>query len=161
IGMTLVYIAAMFSVVRPLACWWVERQQQVSQGTVAVVLVALLGSALVTELIGIHAVFGAFFLGAVIPHDSLLARDMPRKLEDVVIILLLPAFFAFTGMRTQIALVDGWAQWGICAVIIAVACLGKIGGSAVAARLFGLGWRDAARLGVLMNTRGLMGLVVL
>ena len=78
-----------------------------------------------------------------------------------MVVLLLPAFFAFTGMRTQIALVSGAAQWLICATIIAVACVGKFGGSALAARLTGLTWRDAASLGVLMNTRGLMELVVL
>lgn len=103
----------------------------------------------------------AFFLGAVIPHDSLLARDIGHKLEDLVVVVLLPAFFAFTGLRTHVGLVSGVDQWLICGAIILVACMGKFGGSTVTARLCGLTWRDAASLGVLLNTRGLMELVVL
>jgi Kef-type K+ transport system membrane component KefB len=79
----------------------------------------------------------------------------------LVLVLLLPAFFAFTGLRTQIGLVSGWEQWMVCALIIAVASAGKFGGGAIAAHLTGLGWRDSAALGVLMNTRGLMELIVL
>src|SRR5262249_26100710 len=110
---------------------------------------------------GIHALFGAFLLGAVIPHDSKLAKDLYDKLQGVVIVLFLPAFFAFTGMRTRIDLVSGPEQWAVCALIIVVASLGKVGGTAVAARLMGLGWRDSGTLGILMNTRGLMQLIVL
>lgn len=122
---------------------------------------ALLASALITERIGIHAIFGAFLLGAVIPHNSLLAQDLTMKLEDLVVVLLLPAFFAFTGMRTQIGLVSGVEAWLFCGAIIVVASIGKFGGSMVAARLAGLSLRDSASLGILMNTRGLMELVVL
>jgi Kef-type K+ transport system membrane component KefB len=84
-----------------------------------------------------------------------------KSLEDLVIVLLLPAFFAYTGLRTQIGLVSGAQEWIICLVIIAVACLGKFGGSTVAGRLTGLDWREASALGILMNTRGLMELIVL
>ncbi len=159
--LTLAYLGVMFVGVRPLVRRLLRRQPRFTQQTSAAVFVALLGSALATEWIGIHAVFGAFFLGAVIPHDAKLATDICEKLEDLVLVLLLPAFFAFTGMRTQIALVGGLTHWFICAAIIAVACVGKFGGSTVAARLSGLSWRDAASLGVLLNTRGLMELVVL
>ena len=100
-----------------------------------------MASSLVTEVIGIHAVFGAFLLGAVIPHDSAMARAFRHKLEDVVTILLLPAFFAYTGMRTQIGLVSGLTEWMICAVIIVTATAGKFGGTLAAARLTGLDWR--------------------
>jgi Kef-type K+ transport system membrane component KefB len=100
-------------------------------------------------------------LGAIIPHDSDVARDFTSKLEDIVKILLLPAFFAYTGMRTEIALVTGWQAWMFVAVIILVATLGKFGGSFVAARFTGLDSRLSAALGILMNTRGLMELVVL
>jgi hypothetical protein len=127
----------------------------------ASIFIALLISASATELIGIHAVFGAFALGAVIPHDSGMARELTDRLEDIVIVLLLPAFFAYTGLRTQIGLVSGGEQWMMCALIVAVASLGKFGGSAVAARITGLDWRDSSALGVLMNTRGLMELIVL
>jgi Kef-type K+ transport system membrane component KefB len=164
VGMTIVYITAMFVVVRPVVHRLLHKQevrQRLTQGTTAVVFVALLISSLLTEYIGIHAVFGAFLLGAVIPHDSMLAKDLTHKLEDLVVVLLLPAFFAFTGMRTQIGLVSGIGHWLICGAIVLVACLGKFGGSAVAARLAGLSWRDSASLGILMNTRGLMELIVL
>jgi Kef-type K+ transport system membrane component KefB len=83
------------------------------------------------------------------------------KLEDLIVVLLLPAFFAFTGLRTQIGLVNGAGLWLVCGVIILVASLGKFGGSAVASRLSGMSWRDSAALGILMNTRGLMELIVL
>jgi Kef-type K+ transport system membrane component KefB len=138
-----------------------ELRQSVSQSAIAVVVVGLLLSALATEAAGIHALFGAFLLGAIVPHDSRLARDLTHKLEDLVVVLFLPAFFAFTGMRTEIGLVHGGEQWLICGVILAVASLGKFGGSFVAARLTGFGTRDAASLGILMNTRGLMELIVL
>jgi len=121
----------------------------------------VLVSALLTEWIGVHAIFGAFVAGAVIPHDSQVAREMSRRLEDLVAVVLLPAFFAFTGMRTEIGLVSGAAQWLWVLAIIGVATLGKFGGSTLAARVTGIGWRDASALGILMNTRGLMELVVL
>src|SRR5262249_1855935 len=114
-----------------------------------------------TEAIGIHAVFGAFLVGVLIPHDSRLARDVGRKLFDVVTVLLLPAFFAFTGLRTEIGLVSSGSEWAMCAAIVCVATIGKFGGGAVAARLTGQRWRDAAAVGSLMNTRGLMELIVL
>jgi hypothetical protein len=127
----------------------------------AAVFVGLLLSSWATDLIGIHAVFGAFALGAVIPHDSDLARELTDRLEDLLIVLLLPAFFAYTGLRTFIGLVNGAEQWILCGLIILVASAGKFGGSAIAARLTGLNWRDASALGVLMNTRGLVELIVL
>jgi len=97
----------------------------------------------------------------VIPHDSAIALSFNRQLEQVVTVLLLPAFFAFTGMRTRIDLVSGWEAWIICGLIILVATVGKFGGTCAAARLTGMRWRDAAALGALMNTRGLMELIVL
>lgn len=128
---------------------------------VPLTFVVVLLAALATEAIGVHAVFGAFLLGAVIPHDSRLAREMTRKLKDVVTVLLLPAFFALTGLRTQVGLVSGWENWLMCGAIIAVATAGKFGGTFVAARLTGSDARTAAALGAMMNTRGLMGLIVL
>ena len=160
---TALYILALFVVVRPILRRWVSSlgDKPVTPGVMAVVFVGLLSSALITEAIGIHAIFGAFALGAIFPHDSHLARDLTRKLEDTVTVLLLPAFFAFTGMRTQIGLVAGWENWLWCGLIIVVATIGKFGGTFVAARLTGLNRRDASSLGILMNTRGLMELIVL
>jgi hypothetical protein len=163
-GFAVGYIAFMALVLRPLMVKLSRiygNRGRLTQGVMAAVFVALLTSSLLTDFIGIHAVFGAFALGAIIPHDSGLARELTDRLEDLVVVLLLPAFFAFTGMRTQIGLVSTGSEWLICGLIIVVACLGKFGGSLIAARLTGLEWRDSAALGVLMNTRGLMELIVL
>jgi len=164
IAMALGFIALMIVVVRPamvrLSLVYGNRGR-LTQGVMAAIFVALLVSASATELIGIHAVFGAFALGAVIPHDSGMARELTDRLEDIVIVLLLPAFFAYTGLRTQIGLVSGYEQWMMCALIVVVASAGKFGGSVAAARITGLNWRDSSALGVLMNTRGLMELIVL
>jgi Kef-type K+ transport system membrane component KefB len=162
--LTFAYIGFVVVLVRPLLgrlVAKVEEEKRLTQSVSAGLFVALLLSALATELIGIHALFGAFLLGAVIPSESRLARELTTRLHDLVVVFLLPAFFAFTGLRTQIGLVHGWGQWGIVGVIVLVACLGKFGGSAVAARLTGLPWRESSALGILMNTRGLMQLVVL
>jgi Kef-type K+ transport system membrane component KefB len=162
-ALTLLYIGAMFGLVRPLLRQYVERfeaGQGSAQGVMAVMGVALLMSSLATEKIGIHSLFGAFLLGAIVPHDSSLAKTLTGRLEDFVVVMLLPAFFALTGLRTQIGLISG-NLWLLCALIILVACAGKFGGSAVAARLTGMNWRDASALGILMNTRGLMELIVL
>ncbi|MDB4986735.1 MAG: nhaS3 1 [Myxococcaceae bacterium] len=164
VGLTFGYIALVWFAARPLVQRYVRQQelrQQLGKNAVALVIIGLIGSALVTEYIGIHAIFGAFLLGTIIPHESLLARSLKQKLEDLVVVLLLPAFFAFTGLRTQIGLVSSGEQWLMCGAIVAVACVGKFGGTFVAARLTGLDRRDAASLGALMNTRGLMELVVL
>jgi Kef-type K+ transport system membrane component KefB len=163
------YIAFVFLVLRPALRGIVPRLERrldaasghKAQNAMAFVFVLLLASALATESIGIHALFGAFLLGAVMPHDSQLARELARRLEDIVVVLLLPAFFAFSGMRTQVQLVSGAEQWLLCGLVIAVACVGKFGGTAIAARLSGLPWRDASALGILMNTRGLVELIVL
>lgn len=159
----LAYIGFMFMVVRPIATRLAARfeHSRLSPGAIALTLVAVLLSAMTTQAIGIHAIFGAFLLGAVIPCDSVVARELTHKLEDVVTVLFLPAFFAFTGMRTQIGLVSGLEAWLACGGIILIATLGKFGGTVGAARLTGLGWRESAALGILMNTRGLMELVVL
>ncbi len=164
IAMALGFILLMLVVIRPamvrLSLLYGNRGR-LTQGVMASIFIALLISASATELIGIHAVFGAFALGAVIPHDSGMARELTDRLEDIVVVLLLPAFFAYTGLRTQIGLVSGYEQWMMCALIVVVASAGKFGGSVVAARLTGLDWRDSSALGVLMNTRGLMELIVL
>ena len=157
------YIAFMLLVARPLRIWLsrFDPQEELSSGTTSIILTALLLSAWMTEFIGIHAVFGAFILGALVPHDSAVARQLSHRMQDVVSVLFLPAFFAYTGMRTQIGLVEGTEEWLLCGLIILVATLGKFGGSLAAARLAGIGWRDASALGILMNTRGLMELIVL
>jgi Kef-type K+ transport system membrane component KefB len=163
-GLSAAYVVFMLFVVRPVVARLVRRAElleRLSQGWMVWLFVALLLSAFVTEAIGIHALFGAFLLGAIIPHDSLLAREVTRRLEDLVVLLLLPAFFAFSGMRTEIGLLGSYTDWLWCLAIIGVASLGKFGGAALAARFTGLGWADSLSIGVLMNTRGLMELIVL
>ncbi len=157
------FIAVMFVVVRPLFDRLSRRIRdgRSSEGAVAITLVAVLGAALTTEAIGVHAIFGPFLLGAVIRHDSELARALKAAIGDLVIVLLLPAFFAFTGMRTQVGLVSTLQEWLVCGAIVLVAIAGKFGGTVLAARGTGLDWRHSAGLGVLMNTRGLMELIVL
>ena len=161
--MTGAFIATMFLIVKP----GFERlarsssSERPTQQAVTVTLIAVLGAALATEAIGVHAIFGAFLLGAVIPHDSALARSLHQGISDLVTTLFMPAFFAFTGMRTQIGLLAGGWEWVVCGLIIAVATLGKFGGTFVAARLGRLDVRHSAALGILMNTRGLMELIVL
>lgn len=159
----LAFICTMYLVVRPLILKGMQRWGggSTSEGMVAFLFVGVLLAALITECIGIHAVFGAFVLGAIIPHDSRVARDLSEKLHDVATLLLLPAFFALTGMNTRIDLISGTQGWLTCAAIILVATLGKFGGTLLAARITGLNWRDGTALGVLMNTRGLMELIVL
>ena len=162
-GLTVGYIAFMFIIVRPLVhrwCKWLGDKSP-SPEVLAIVFVAVLTSALITERIGVHAIFGAFLVGAIFPHDSAIAHDITKKLENLVTVLLLPAFFAYTGMRTEIGLIAGWENWLWCLAIIGVATAGKFGGSFAAAKLTGLSWRDSAGLGILMNTRGLMELIVL
>jgi len=163
VGWTVAYIAVMFTVVRPLTQRLVQRYDSggLTQGVLSAMTVGLLLSALATEFIGIHALFGAFLLGAILPTDSRIVKETRERIEGIVLALFLPAFFAFTGMRTQIGLVSGVDDWLLCGAIILVASLGKFGGSFATARATGLSWRDSAAVGVLMNTRGLMELIVL
>lgn len=162
--LTAAYVALMLTAGRRVMSRVIPRLDAsiaVGEQSLAIVLVAVLLSAVATEFIGVHAIFGAFLLGAIIPHRSATAGHVRDKIEDVVRVLLLPAFFAFTGLRTQIGLVQGLDDWLLCLVIIAVATAGKFGGATLVARLTGLDWRDSAALGVLMNTRGLVELIVL
>lgn len=161
--LALAYVAIMLCLVRPVVQRWAVqgRAAAPTSDVIALSLVGVLASALMTDLIGIHALFGAFLFGAIMPHDSHLARAFRGKLEDVVTILLMPAFFAYTGLRTQIGLISAPADWVVCGTVIAVAILGKLGASFAAARYTGLDWRASAALGILMNTRGLMELIVL
>jgi len=137
-----------------------DERGELTQGMFLLACVGMLISALATERIGIHALFGAFLWGTLIPRDSALAEDVAKRLEDVVVVLLLPSFFAFTGMRTEIGAIGGY-QLLACGLIIVVASLGKFGGSALAALAAGMPRRPAMALGILMNTRGLMELIVL
>lgn len=132
-----------------------------SKGRIAIALAVMLSSTLATEAIGIHALFGAFVAGAIMPTAGPFRAMLRDRMESISTVFLLPLFFAYTGLRTQIGLLDDGASWMVCLAIIAVATIGKLGSTIVAARWTGLSWRDAVALGSLMNTRGLMELIAL
>jgi Kef-type K+ transport system membrane component KefB len=159
----LVYISFTFFAVRPFLTRLIGRwEQEGRSGSLFVSLILLmLASAAATEAIGIHAIFGAFLAGAIIPHDSAVARRLTGQLKGVVMTVLLPAFFAFAGLQTRIDLLSSWSLWLMFLLVFAVAVVGKFGGTYAASRLTGLGRRGAAMLSALMNTRGLMELIVL
>jgi Kef-type K+ transport system membrane component KefB len=159
--LTVVYVAAMLGVAKPCIARFVRRNREVTQPILALALAALLLSSLATEVIGIHAVFGAFILGVIIPAESRVAVGIARRLEDLVLVLLLPIFFAYAGARVELGLMHSVTDWLLCALVVATACAGKFGGTVLAARMTGQGWRDSMVVAVLMNTRGLVELIML
>jgi Kef-type K+ transport system membrane component KefB len=162
VGMAVGYSAFMLVLVRRFASRFADRMLNApSQRLVAITVLAVFTSSAITELIGIHAIFGAFLCGAVIPKRNGIARRIADKLEDLVEAVLLPLFFAYSGLRTEIGLLGHGSDWLLCGLVIVIACLGKFGGSVVAARISGLGWKQSSAIGILMNTRGLVELVVL
>ncbi|MFA7043417.1 MAG: cation:proton antiporter [Bacteroidales bacterium] len=164
IGLAIIYVGVMIFVVRPFMKRVGEiykNSEVVNKSIVAFIFLVLISSALATQLIGIHALFGAFLAGVVMPPLPNFRKLIIDKVEDVSVTLLLPLFFVFTGLRTEIGLLNTPYLWGICALFILVAILGKFGGSALTARILGESWRDSLSLGILMNTRGLMELIVL
>lgn len=165
IALTLAFIALMLFAVKPLAARLASRRAEArnggSAGLLAVIFSFIFASALFTEMIGIHALFGAFLAGVCMPPDSRLRQFLRERLETFSSVLLLPLFFAFTGLRTQIGLLADWQSWLTCVGIIAVAIVGKLGGSMIAARFTGMSWGDSFALGSLMNTRGLIELIAL
>lgn len=138
-----------------------ERQGGLTENMLALMLLLVLCSALLTEWLGLHLLFGAFLMGAIMPKEPKFIRYIVDRFETVAITLLLPLFFAFTGLRTNIGLVSGPEMWMYTGLIIFVAMVGKLGGSMIASWLAGMPLREAAGLGTLMNTRGLMELVIL
>jgi len=165
VGLVLVFIILMLFVIKPKLPGWLGQKAlerpDPSKTVLAVVFGLVLISALSTEFIGIHALFGAFLAGIVMPTAAGFRDKLVVRVENLSAVLLLPVFFAFTGLRTQIGLLNGAQDWLTCLVIIAVATAGKLGGSALAARLTGIKWRESLQLGALMNTRGLMELIAL
>ena len=135
--------------------------QNHTKSLLAGILAFVLACAWITESIGIHALFGAFLAGVVMPSVVDLRLFLKDKLEAFTSAALLPLFFAFTGLRTQISLLNDWSGWLMCLGIIVVAVAGKLGGSMLMARWTRMSWRDSFSIGVLMNTRGLIELVVL
>lgn len=138
-----------------------ERRGSLTHENLAVILLLVLASGWITEFLGVHALFGAFLAGVSMPRHHELLEEISQKFEALIVVLLLPLYFAFTGLRSSIFLITGAEMWLYCAIIIALAVIGKWGGSMVSARLNGMPWREAAAVGILMNTRGLVELVIL
>jgi Kef-type K+ transport system membrane component KefB len=160
-----VYVAAMIFIVKPLLRRLLGQsllhESEPTKGVLALVFGTVLLSALSTEIIGIHALFGAFLAGIVMPSGGGFRKKLVLRVEHFSSVLLLPLFFAFIGLRTQIGLLNSPWDWLICLVIIAVATVGKLGGTSLASRMMKMSWRESLKLGALMNTRGLMELIVL
>jgi Kef-type K+ transport system membrane component KefB len=159
------YFLLIAFVVRPLLLKWITRRMaasggDLSMGVLACVMMLFLASAAVTSLIGISSVFGAFLMGGIL-YDQAEFRDaLKRRLHDFVTVFFLPLFFTYTGMRTDIRSMGGRA-WAICALVIFVASASKVIPCTLAAKLYGMSWREACSMGAMMNTRGLMELIVL
>lgn len=164
IALAIVYVSGMFLLVRPFLKKMGEvyaDRESLSKPVVAVFFLTLLLSAYATEIIGIHALFGAFLAGVIMPANVRFRNLFIDKVEDVALVLLLPLFFVYTGLRVRIGLLNDPVLWKWCALIVAVAVAGKSLGIAGPARLLGNSWRESLMLGALMNTRGLMELIVL
>jgi Kef-type K+ transport system membrane component KefB len=164
IGLAAIFVIFMLYVVRP----WIRKlstsiveKDKISKSVVAIAFFILLMSAYIAELIGIHALFGAFIAGVIMPQNMRFKDLLAGKVEDVSVLLLLPIFFAFTGLRTHVEMLNQGHLWGTCMMVILVAVGGKFGGSALSAKLVGQTWKDSLSIGALMNTRGLMELIVL
>lgn len=178
IGLTILFIAVMLFGVRPLLSYVAQRIQSESADTISRIpadgdksftsvgthfiapIIILLLAAYTTNSIGIHPVFGAFLAGVILPRNVAFTANA-RKLDHINNILFLPLFFVSSGLQTQIGLIHGWVLWLICLLVLVVACLGKILGGTLSARVMGQSWQEALLVGVLMNTRGLVELIVL
>jgi Kef-type K+ transport system membrane component KefB len=164
ISLALIYVVAMLFIVKP----FLKRigdlygtKDSIVKPVVAIFFLTLILSSYATEVIGIHALFGAFMTGAIMPDVPKFRTIFIDKVEDVALILLLPLFFVFTGLKTEIGLINDPYLWKVTGFIILVAVVGKFLGSALAAKFVGQNWRDSLTIGALMNTRGLMELIVL
>ncbi|TDS17419.1 transporter (CPA2 family) [Sphingobacterium paludis] len=158
------FVLVMVKLVRPFLSrigeMYVSREH-LAKPIVAIFFLTLIGSAYLSEVIGIHALFGAFMAGAIMPENNRFRNIFTEKIEDIALVLLLPLFFVYTGLRTQISLLNDLYLWQITCIVILVAIVGKFMGSTLAARLVGQNWKNSLTIGALMNTRGLMELVVL
>lgn len=164
IGLSVGYVLVMFIVVKPFLKRVGEiykSSEVVNKSVFAFLLLILIVSAYTTQVIGIHALFGAFLAGVIMPPLPRFRKLIVDKIEDVSLTLLLPLFFVYTGLRTEIGLLNTPYLWWICSLFILVAIAGKFIGGAFSAKILGENWRDSLSIGVLMNTRGLMELIVL
>lgn len=164
IGLAVLYVLFMIKIVRPFLfriSTIYPTKSTLTRPIIAIFFLVLILSSYATEVIGIHALFGAFMAGAIMPENMKFRNVFIEKVEDVAVVVLLPLFFVYTGLRTEIGLLNDPYLWKITGLIILVAVVGKFVGSALAAKFVGQSWRNSAIIGALMNTRGLMELIVL
>ena len=164
IGCSVGYVLAMLLIVKPFLTRLgniYQNKEVINKGIVAFIFLVLILSSFATQIIGIHALFGAFLAGVIMPANLNFRKILTEKIEDIALVMLLPLFFVFTGLRTQIGLLNTPELWHLCLIFIVVAVLGKFIGAAIPARLSGESIKDSLSLGALMNTRGLMELIVL
>lgn len=162
----IVYGLVMFLVVRPLVGRWAKAQiarnhGEFSLNALATMLIMVFLSAAVTNLIGIFSIFGGFTMGAILFDQKEVRDAVHARLHDFVSVFFLPIFFTYTGLRTDIGSMQGWGLWGYCGLVLLAATVGKFGGCTLAARANGLPWRESSMIGVMMNTRALMELIVI
>jgi len=158
-----VFIFVMLIPVSRLAAYLEFRRQRNEAGmaVISLLILFMLASSWTTEQLGVHALFGAFMAGVVIPKNGDFTAKVVDRIESVSLAVLLPLFFALTGLRTRIDLLTDKTMWGYALLIIATAVIGKLAGAAFTARAMGMDWKNSFGLGVLMNTRGLVELVIL
>ncbi|KAG0031666.1 K(+)/H(+) antiporter [Podila clonocystis] len=162
--LSIAWILILVFAIRPLFSYMIRRtksQDEPSQTMMAFTMVVVLVSAFVTDIIGVHAIFGSFLVGLIIPNDTGFADGVTKRIEDLVSVIFLPIYFALSGLKTQVGLLDNGKTWGLVILVTFVACFGKIVGCTSAARIQGMEWRESLAIGVLMNCKGLIELIVL
>lgn len=164
IGGAIGFVIVTLGLIRPLLAWLSQRliecQSQLSEAGLVVGLALMALGAWFTDLIGLHAVFGAFVMGAAMPR-GIFTRDLIGRIQPLAVALLLPLFFTYSGLNTKIGLLNSWFLWGMCAAVLAAAVLGKWAACTLAARATGISGREAMGIGILMNARGLMELIII
>ncbi|KAF9313017.1 K(+)/H(+) antiporter [Podila horticola] len=162
--LSIAWILFLVFAIRPLFSFMIchtKSQDEPSQTMMAFTMVVVLVSAFVTDIIGVHAIFGSFLVGLIIPNDTGFADGVTKRIEDLVSVIFLPIYFALSGLKTQVGLLDNGKTWGLVVLVTFVACFGKIVGCTSAARIQGMEWRESLAIGVLMNCKGLIELIVL
>jgi len=162
---SVIYGAFMLFIARPYLIRWTRRALEQGKGelslnTLAIVIILVFTSAIITHLIGLFSIFGAFMMGAILSNQDNFVKAVKQRLWDFVTVFFLPIFFTYTGLRTDIGIMQGKLLWGLCFLVLFVSILGKLGGGTVAARLSGFSWRESFSVGIMMNTRALMELIV-
>ncbi|KAF9143315.1 K(+)/H(+) antiporter [Linnemannia schmuckeri] len=162
--LSIAWILVLCFIVRPIFNFMIrvtKSQDEPSQTMMAFTLGVVLVSAFVTDIIGVHAIFGSFIVGLIIPNETGFADGVTKRIEDLVSVIFLPIYFALSGLKTQVGLLDNGRIWGLVVLTTFVACFGKITGCTIAAKVQGMEWRESFAIGILMNCKGLIELIVL